>query len=60
MAIGVQCDFSTPALAKYGSDHVKEKFLRPSISGKNVSLFIIILVICFFTFFSIGITLVSK
>ena len=34
MAIGVQCDMATPALAKYGSHHVKENFLKPTIAGK--------------------------
>ena len=33
MAIGVQCDMATPALTKYGSHHVKENFLKPTIAG---------------------------
>ena len=37
MAIGVQTDMSTPALARFGSEHVCENFLRPSISGEFVS-----------------------
>jgi citronellyl-CoA dehydrogenase len=37
MAIGVQTDMSTPALARFGSQHVCENFLRPSISGDFVS-----------------------
>jgi len=37
MAIGVQTDMSTPALARFGSEHVCETFLRPSISGEFVS-----------------------
>ena len=37
MAIGVQTDMSTPALARFGSEHVCENFLRPSISGESVS-----------------------
>ena len=37
MAIGVQTDMSTPALARFGSEHVCENFLRPSISGDFVS-----------------------
>jgi citronellyl-CoA dehydrogenase len=37
MAIGVQTDMSTPALARYGSDYVKENFLRPAISGDYVA-----------------------
>ena len=36
MAIGVQVDMATPALTKYGSHHVKENFLRPTIAGKRV------------------------
>ena len=37
MAIGVQTDMATPALAKFGSDAVREEFLRPSISGDYVA-----------------------
>ena len=37
MAIGVQTDMATPALAKFGSDEVREEFLRPSISGDYVA-----------------------
>lgn len=37
MAIGVQTDMATPALARHGSDHVKEEFLRPSIAGDAVA-----------------------
>jgi len=37
MSIAVQCDMSTPALAKYGSHYVKENFLKPSIQGDYVS-----------------------
>lgn len=37
MAIGVQTDMATPALARFGSDEVREAFLRPSISGDYVS-----------------------
>lgn len=37
MAIGVQCDMATPALAKYGSHHVKENFLKPTIAGDYVA-----------------------
>ena len=37
MAIGVQTDMSTPALARFGSEYVCEYFLRPSISGEFVS-----------------------
>jgi citronellyl-CoA dehydrogenase len=37
MAIGVQTDMATPALAKFGSDAAKEDFLRPSIAGDYVA-----------------------
>lgn len=37
MAIGVQSDMATPALAKHGSDDVKERFLRPTIAGDLVA-----------------------
>jgi citronellyl-CoA dehydrogenase len=37
MAIGVQTDMATPALARFGSDDVREEFLRPSISGDYVA-----------------------
>jgi citronellyl-CoA dehydrogenase len=37
MAIGVQTDMATPALARFGSDHVKREFLAPSISGDYVA-----------------------
>ncbi len=37
MAIGVQTDMATPALARFGTDAAKEDFLRPSISGDYVS-----------------------
>ena len=37
MAIGVQMDMATPALAKHGSDYVREEFLRPSIKGDTVA-----------------------
>ena len=36
MAIGVQTDMCTPALAKFGSDELRELFLAPSISGDYV------------------------
>ncbi|MGB5326564.1 MAG: acyl-CoA dehydrogenase family protein [Pseudomonadales bacterium] len=36
MAIGVQTDMATPALANYGSDYVREAFLKPAISGEAV------------------------
>lgn len=37
MAIGVQTDMATPALARFGSDEVKKEFLAPSIAGDYVS-----------------------
>jgi len=37
MAIGVQTDMATPALAKHGSEELCEQFLRPSIAGDLVS-----------------------
>lgn len=37
MAIGVQTDMATPALARFGSDHVKSEFLAPSIAGDLVA-----------------------
>jgi len=37
MAIGVQTDMATPALARYGTDELREEFLKPSISGDYVS-----------------------
>src|SRR3989339_1679832 len=36
MAIGVQTDMCTPALARYGNDYLKENFLKPSITGDLV------------------------
>ena len=37
MAIGVQTDMATPALARFGSDEVKREFLAPSIAGDYVA-----------------------
>ncbi len=37
MAIGVQTDMATPALARFGSDEVRNEFLAPSISGDYVA-----------------------
>ena len=37
MAIGVQTDMATPALARFGSEEVKREFLAPSISGEYVA-----------------------
>jgi citronellyl-CoA dehydrogenase len=36
MAIGVQTDMATPALAKFGSDELKKEFLAPTIAGDMV------------------------
>ncbi|HXG29775.1 MAG TPA: acyl-CoA dehydrogenase family protein [Nevskiales bacterium] len=36
MAIGVQTDMATPALARYGSDELKKEFLAPTIAGELV------------------------
>ncbi|XP_076093034.1 putative acyl-CoA dehydrogenase 6 [Mytilus galloprovincialis] len=37
MAIGVQSDMATPALARFGSDKLKKEYLAPSISGDLVA-----------------------
>jgi len=37
MAIGVQTDMATPALARFGSDHLCEAYLRPAITGDLVA-----------------------
>lgn len=37
MAIGVQTDMATPALAKHGSDSLRKEFLVPAIAGEAVS-----------------------
>ncbi|XP_056154557.1 probable acyl-CoA dehydrogenase 6 [Lampris incognitus] len=37
MAIGVQTDMATPALARFGSAELKKEFLRPSIMGDKVA-----------------------
>ncbi|MEO8124324.1 MAG: acyl-CoA dehydrogenase family protein [Burkholderiales bacterium] len=36
MAIGVQTDMCTPALARFGSDELRHEFLAPSIAGDMV------------------------
>lgn len=36
MSIGVQTDMCTPALARFGSDELREEFLRPAIAGEMV------------------------
>ncbi len=37
MAIGVQTDMATPALARFGSDELRAQFLAPAISGDAVA-----------------------
>lgn len=37
MAIGVQTDMATPALARFGSHEVRSQFLQPSITGEYVA-----------------------
>jgi citronellyl-CoA dehydrogenase len=37
MGIGVQTDMATPALARFGSDELRETFLRPAIAGDQVA-----------------------
>ena len=37
MAIGVQTDMATPALARWGSDELRTEFLAPSIAGEQVA-----------------------
>jgi len=37
LAVGVQTDMATPALAKYGSDRLRQEFLAPSIAGDYVA-----------------------
>src|SRR5579872_7232074 len=36
MAIGVQTDMATPALARFGSDALRREFLTPAITGDMV------------------------
>jgi len=37
MAIGVQTDMATPALARFGSEALQQEFLAPSIAGERVA-----------------------
>ena len=37
MAIGVQTDMATPALARFGSDELRREFLAPAIAGDHVA-----------------------
>lgn len=36
MAVGVQTDMCTPALARFGSDDLKAEFLAPAIAGQRI------------------------
>jgi citronellyl-CoA dehydrogenase len=37
MALGVQTDMATPALARWGSDELRKEFLAPAIAGEAVT-----------------------
>ncbi len=37
MAVGVQTNMATPALAKFGSDELRKEFLEPAIRGEYVA-----------------------
>src|SRR5690349_12471598 len=37
MAIGVQTDMATPALARFGNDYLKDTYLKPAIKGDMVA-----------------------
>jgi len=37
MALGVQTDMATPALARWGSDELRQEFLAPAIAGEVVA-----------------------
>jgi citronellyl-CoA dehydrogenase len=37
MAIGVQTDMATPALARFGSDELRREYLAPAIAGEMVA-----------------------
>lgn len=37
MGIGVQTNMATPALARYGSDALRDEFLTPAIAGEKVA-----------------------
>jgi len=37
MALGVQTDMATPAIAEFGSDDQKERYLRPAIAGTKIA-----------------------
>ncbi len=37
MAIGVQTDMATPALTRFGSDYLKDTYLKPAVAGEQVA-----------------------
>lgn len=37
MAIGVQTDMATPALSRFGSDYLKDNYLKPAVAGEQVA-----------------------
>lgn len=37
MAIGVQTDMATPALSRFGSDYLKDNYLKPAVAGDMVA-----------------------
>jgi alkylation response protein AidB-like acyl-CoA dehydrogenase len=37
MALGVQTDMATPAIAEFGSNDLKERYLRPAIAGTKIA-----------------------
>jgi citronellyl-CoA dehydrogenase len=37
MALGVQTDMATPALHNFGSDHLRETYLKPAVEGEMVA-----------------------
>ena len=37
MAISVQTDMATPALAEFGTDDQRERYLRPAIAGEKIA-----------------------
>jgi citronellyl-CoA dehydrogenase len=41
MALGVQTDMATPALARWGSDELKREFLAPAIAGDAVTSIVV-------------------
>jgi citronellyl-CoA dehydrogenase len=41
MAIGVQTDMATPALARWGTDELRKEFLAPAIAGQVVTSIVV-------------------